>query len=610
MFRPRLASAVRAAIVVVLAGVFVEALARFAPPPLSPSDYLETEPDDERFHCCVGPHPYLPGHPPATRFDPRLIWTLDPRVPGQALPLPSRREIISEPTPRERVVVALGDGFTAGPLAPRFAWPEMLQELVDMNRPRTGLRVVNAAVPGYSSLQGLLAYYQMEDLRADVILLGFGADDARPVRTTDAGWLERIRRAETWGWSRALATAQRWAWSLRPAPAPTHRVPLEEYAAHVREMVRLARARGAEPVLLTRPCRGGAPLPGPLAALPAYNAAARAVAAATGAPVLDLEAELGGDPRFFADPTRPSPAGLRRVAETVLRHMRSRGLVETDHRLSSGGRVADWSDLRPELVSGFWPAERWPGGDSGRWTAGEARLALERRGAEGGLLVDVTMHDPIHRKACRIEVGGRTLLRLPGRDGRLVRILDVRGTPGPLIEARFVTEGAAPPPVSRDGREDPRVLGVFVHRVELVPAPLGTDLDLASVDDGRPELGPGWLQAETWPDGRRGRWTGARAEMRLGRPPGHDVLVLDLSFESPRGQTEGDVAVDGRPLARFAGVNGRRQIRLDLRDLPRRDEVHVTLAVKHPFRPRREASDSTDDRELGVFVHAARLPPG
>lgn len=449
----------------------MEALARFASPPLSPPEYLEAEPDDERFHCCVGPHPYLPGHPPATRFDPRLIWTLDPRVPGQALPLPSRSEIISERTPRERVVVALGDGFTAGPLAPRLAWPAFLQELVDINRPPSGLRVVNAAVPGYSSLQGLLSYRQMEDLRADVVVLAFGADDARTVRRDDSRWLERIRQAEAGDRSRALATLLRWAWALRPASPATHRVPLDEYAAHLRDLVRLARARGAEPVLLTRPYRGGQPLPEALASLPRYNAAARAAADATGARCLDLEAELAGSPGLFADAIRPSPLGLRRAAETVLRHLRERRLVETDHRLASGGRVADWSDLRPELVSGFWPAE-------------------------------------------------------------------------------------------------------------------------------------------TWPDGRRGRWTGARAEIRLGRPPGHDLLVLDLSLESPLGRTEGYVEVDGRRLARFEGSNGPRQIRVDLRGLAPRGEVHLTLAVRRPFRPRREAPDSSDDRELGVFVHEARLLPG
>jgi lysophospholipase L1-like esterase len=610
MSRPRRGLAVRAAAVLVLAGAFVEGLARFASPPLSPPDYLEAEPDDERFHCCVGPHPHLPGHPPATRFDRHLIWTLDPRLPGQALNLPSRREIISEHSPHERVVVALGDGFTAGPLAPRLGWPDMLQELVDMNRPRDGLRVVNAAVPGYSSLQGLLSYRPMEDLRADVLVLGFGGDDARRVRHADARWLERIRRAEAWGPSRALTTLLRWAWSLRPAPAPTHRVPLDDYTAHLRELLRLARARGAQPVLLTRPYRGGQPLPENLAALPRYNAAARAVAATTGITCLDLHAELGGDARLFADTTRPSPAGLRRVAETVLRHLRSRGLVETDHRFSAGGRVADWSDFRPELRSGFWPAERWPGGDSGRWTAAQARLALERRGEEGGLLVDLTLHDAAGRKSCRIEAGGRTLLRFAGRDRRLVRILDVRGIEGPVIELRLVTEGALPPPDSRDAGDDRRLLGVFVHRVELVPAHLATDVDLASADDDRPELGAGWRGMETWPDGRRGRWTGARAELRLGRPPGHDLLVVDLSLESPRGRTEGYLEVDGRRLAGFEGSNGPRQLRIDLRGMAPRGEVHVSIGVTRTFRPRSEAKDSPDVRELGVFVHQARLLPG
>jgi lysophospholipase L1-like esterase len=610
MSRPRLAPAVRAAAALALPLAFTEALARFASPPLAPSHYLQPEADDERFHCCAGPDPFLPGHPNATRFDPRLIWTLDPRGRGQASPLPSRREIISDQSPHERVVVALGDEFTTGPLAPRLAWPDMLQELVDVNRPGRGLRVVNSAVPGYSSLQGLLSYRAMDDLRADIVVLGFGADDARSAGTTDAGWLDRIAQAERWGRSRALATALRWSWSLQPPPSPGHRVPLAEYGAHLRELVRLARARGAEPVLLTRPYRGGSPLPPSLAELPAYNAAARAAAAETAAVCLDLEAEMGREPGLFADPTRPSAAGLRRVAEIVLRHLRSRGLVETDHRLASGGLLADWSDLRPELVSGFWPAERWPSGDSGRWTSAEARLALERRAAEGGLLVDFTMHGASARRVCRIEAGGRTLARIAGRDGRRVRILDVRGIAGPVIEVRFVTDGAAPPPVSRDGREDPRVLGVFVHRAELLPSPLATDLDLASLDDDRPELGPGWREPEAWPDGRKGRWTAARAEMRLGRPPGHDLLILDLSLQSPRGRTEGYVAVDDRRLARFDGGNGPRQLRIDLRGLASRGEVHVTVAVTRPFRPRHEAPDSTDDRELGVFVHGARLLPG
>ena len=89
-----------------------------------------------------------------------------------------------------------------------------------------------------------------------------------------------------------------------------------------------------------------------------------------------------------------------------------------------------------------------------------------------------------------------------------------------------------------------------------------------------------------------------------------DVLVLDLSFESPLGRTDGDVIVDGRRLGRFEGSNGRRQIRLHLPGPAPRGEIHLTLSVAHPFRPRRESSDSVDERELGVFVHQVRLLPG
>jgi hypothetical protein len=516
--------------------------------------------------------------------------------------------MISERGTGERVVAALGDGFTLGPTAPRAAWPDMLQQLVDLNSPGR-VRVVNAAVPGYSSLQGLLGYRQTPDLRAGVVVIAFGADDARPVRRTDAAWLERVRRAEAWGRSRALAILLRWAWSLAPPPETmTRRVPLDDYAAHLRELVRLARQRGAHPLLLTRPYRHGEPLPEPLAALPRYNDAVRGVAVDTATPCLDLDTAVLEDEGFLVDAVRPSPAGFRRVAAAVLHHLRSLGLVESEHRFASGGRLADWSDERPELRSGFWPVEPWKGREPGRWTAAEARLVLERRAEEGGLLVDLTLQNPTNRTSGRVEVAGRTLLRFAEPNRRLLRILDIRGIEGPVIEVRFVADDAMPPPASGDERPDPRVLGVFVHRVALVPMPLATELDLAALDDDRPELGTGWLGPEAWPDGRRGRWTGARADLRLSRPPGHDTLLLDLSLQSPTGQTDGDVEVNGQRVEGFHGGNGPRQLRIDLRGMPG-DELRVGFVVRRPFRPRREAADSRDDRQLGVFVHAVRTVP-
>jgi lysophospholipase L1-like esterase len=584
----------RAAAVLLLAAAGLEGLARLVSPPLDPSEYLVAEPDDERFHCCVGPHPYLAGAPAATRFDPSLLWSVN------------GRPIIRGRGADDLVVVALGDGFTWGPAAPRTSWPGILQELVDMNRAQGRVHVRSAAVPGYTSLQGLLAYREREDLGADVVVVGFGADDARPVARSDASWLARARSAATWGRSRALAIGLRWAWSLAPEGPRSFRVPLDAYERNLRELVRLARARGAQPVLLTRPYRRSEPLPAPLAALPRYNEAVRAAAAETATPCLDLDQQLAGDDTSFVDAVRPSPAGLRRVAEALLRHLRSLGLLDSAHRFASGGRPADWNDDRPELASGFWPAEPWPGREPGRWTAGEARLVLERRADEGGLLLDLTLHNGRNHTSGRIEVSGQTLLRFARPNGPLVRIVDIRRVQGPVIEARFVTDGASPPGESPDGIRDPRVLGVFVHRVALVPGRLADTVDLASLDDDRPELGAGWLAAEVWPDRRRGRWTGERADLRLGRPPGHDVLLVDLSLESPRGDTQGVLEVNGRRMERFGGENGPRRLRVDLKGVPG-DELRVRLAVERTFRPGADASGARDDRELGVFVHVVRL---
>jgi arabinofuranosyltransferase len=268
-------------------------------------------------------------------------------------------------------------------------------------------------------------------------------------------------------------------------------------------------------------------------------------------------------------------------------------------RLASGIDLGTADDHRFELGPGWYARERW-GVASGRWSGPEARVTLERRGEESGVLVDLFCPPGGGPLRGRLEVNGRALSELPARAGRHRILLDLASVPERRVEVRLRVEDTFVPR-ERDLREpDARRLGVFVHEVRLTDRAQPDTVDLGRAGDGDPGLGEGWWTVETWPDGSAGRWTSGEAVLALSRPEGERSVIVDASFDHPDGATSGEVAIGDIVAARFREPNGRTILTVPL-PAAAPPVFRLRLRVERPFVPRTSPSDG---RTLGMFVHS------
>ena len=129
--------------------------------------------------------------------------------------------------------------------------------------------------------------------------------------------------------------------------------------------------------------------------------------------------------------------------------------------------LTEADDGRPELGPGFWPRETWSDGRRGRWTAREASLCLGRRGAERGLVIDVSLQNPDNVTACRIEANGIPVYAFRTRNGRHRYGIEIQRVAGRVIHVRLVVERTFVPGAAPGAPRDDRALGLFVHSVRL-----------------------------------------------------------------------------------------------------------------------------------------------
>lgn len=270
--------------------------------------------------------------------DPRLFWRMRPGstfdaeapVPINALGYRGPVPLSPRPVGRSRVVV-LGDSVAFGGAV---AWPELLAE-------RTGAEVLNFGVPGYTIVQGSRQWrLEAAALHPDVVVVAFGwndhwlakgglADEARAVPSRrEAAFslaLSRLRLAQA---------AHAIVGSAAPAPAPStpvRRVPLETFRRELDALVGTAASSGARVVVLL--------LPSGLRedAFPTYlldvgftpsakeavddhalwAAAAREVATARGAEVVDPQERFVAPGLFSRDGIHPTAEGYRVLADAV-----------------------------------------------------------------------------------------------------------------------------------------------------------------------------------------------------------------------------------------------------------------------------------------------------
>ena len=171
----------------------------------------------------------------------------------------------------DAVVLAFGDSLTYGTGADEAeSYPAQLESLI-------GRRVVRAGVPGEVTAQALARLPQVLDEHSPrLLLLCIGGND----------FLRRLGDAQA--------------------------------EANVRAMVKLARERGVEVVLIGTPQPGLRPTPPPF-----YEA----IAEDFGLPYDEVMVEVLTDGTLKSDPIHPNARGYRRIAERLAERLRQSGAI-------------------------------------------------------------------------------------------------------------------------------------------------------------------------------------------------------------------------------------------------------------------------------------------
>jgi lysophospholipase L1-like esterase len=285
--------------------------------------------------------------------DPHLIWKLNPGYAGIWMPLFPYLKINSlglvGPEPRrpkgaETVrVIILGGSVQFGFGIHNFdstSYAFLSRLLKEKGSPNRNYELLNASAPGYSSFNGRrFVEYELGRLDADVLILGFGGNDAAfdvaLDKDPDKDWdVSNV----SLGGALALSYILQWEeagrqWLidrlLPPVKYPhrsdfPRRVPISDFRDNLRVSVEICRQSGVEPILLCEPHpHGVTDRTGKIAAHQAYQDETRRVAGEMNVLLVDADSLLARYPthEIYPDPTvqffYPSIAGQRLMAELM-----------------------------------------------------------------------------------------------------------------------------------------------------------------------------------------------------------------------------------------------------------------------------------------------------
>ncbi|HOD66745.1 MAG TPA: SGNH/GDSL hydrolase family protein [candidate division Zixibacteria bacterium] len=216
-------------------------------------------------------------------------------------------------------VITLGNSCTFGwGVATEHGYPRLLDSLLG-----DSFQVINAGIPGYTSLQGKRFYRSdLSRLRPAIVTILFAFNDhwaaagdrADKDQRMPPQWLLDIQNAlgrlHTYRLLKKaiLSAVEPPMDSLFDRRTPIYRVGLEDFRANLEDLCRMIVADSARPILLT------SPIPDLPTYYPKgyqsnlhkyherYNAAIREMAAARGYDVVDLAEGFAGRPGLFDDP--------------------------------------------------------------------------------------------------------------------------------------------------------------------------------------------------------------------------------------------------------------------------------------------------------------------
>lgn len=277
--------------------------------------------------------------------DPYLFWRL--KYPSDEFHFVNskgfRGRLINQKKPKNTFrIFCIGDSCTFG-LGVRYfeAYPYILERLLNENSSKIKYEVINAGVPGYSSLQGL-RFLERDILKykPDLIIASFGWND-----TYEAlGYSDKQQKSPNKIFllihsflsnSRVYLFLEDVVLNLRfklgtnkgQAISMTDRllrVPEEDFVDNVSNMAKLRRLYHFEVILLNQPCRILVPHK--------YESLLRRLNLNQDIPLLDLQERLNssGIPvtSLFIDVQHPTALGHRLIAQAIYDFFKKETIVE------------------------------------------------------------------------------------------------------------------------------------------------------------------------------------------------------------------------------------------------------------------------------------------
>ena len=296
--------------------------------------------------------------------DPLLLWRLKPNldhaiwdftvVSTNAQHFRADYPIGAKPAGTFRIV-CLGDSVTFGYRVPPV-WPDkpkdydptwqpfpmLLEQELRKANPNRAIEVFPMAVPGYTSHQGLAWLRRDIDyLKPDVVIASFGWNDASVSDVPDRQAIDTRWFPVTIRWlidhSQVFAHATRWLRSrnkpTKPvvAPAPVPRVSESEYTNNFAEIVKLARSRNAQVIVIGAPYRDSTTNPPEAQLMTSYRASLKSTMQQSQTPYLEIleltEAAGSVNQGFFGELIHPNHIGHRLMASELLKLMDQRHLL-------------------------------------------------------------------------------------------------------------------------------------------------------------------------------------------------------------------------------------------------------------------------------------------
>ncbi|HVQ36490.1 MAG TPA: GDSL-type esterase/lipase family protein [Pyrinomonadaceae bacterium] len=297
--------------------------------------------------------------------DPLLLWRLKPNLDhvvwdftvvstnGDHLRSGDPNERIKPKQPGTLRILCVGDSVTFGYRVPTV-WPEkpaeydrewlpfpmLLEKHLRAANPERTIEVITMAVPGYTSHQGLAWLKRnLNRLDPDLIIVSFGWND---VSFSDAPDREAINtgwRAFGIRWlvdhSQAFAHATRWLRSRPQAVTikrkPVARVSEPEYLNNFQEIIRLAKGRGTQVMVIGATYRDRTTNPPEAALMGQYRTALRSLVQQNDVPFLEVleltEAAYPSNEGWFGELIHPNHMGHRLIASELLKLLATKRIL-------------------------------------------------------------------------------------------------------------------------------------------------------------------------------------------------------------------------------------------------------------------------------------------